>query len=129
MLTVIGSSLRCFPHTINISVQHGLAELPKVNILLEMLNSESIELRDEDHAYIEVLRGDVVDGARTLVGKCRSSSQRRDNFQEAIEEGNTSSAFGGGVTKNALELLRDMAVRWSTTFLMIDRMLELYPVC
>lgn len=77
---------------------------------------------------IAPLSTDVVSRARKLVNACRASGQRREDFANTILEGNSSGAFGED-TLPARVLLRDMDVRWSCTYLMIDRVLELYPVC
>ena len=48
-----------------------------------------------------------------------------------IKEGNTSNAWGKedeeDIRLREVQLLRDVDTRWSSTFLMIDRVLELYP--
>ncbi len=76
--------------------------------------------------YANALRYDVVGLARTLVTKCRASDQRRKELRSIITEGNE----GGGWGENSepialLQLLKDVDTRWSSTFLMIDRLLEL----
>ena len=45
----------------------------------------------------------------------------------AIAEGNKAGVFGLEGLREVV-LLKDMDVQWSSTFLMIDRVLELYPV-
>ena len=80
-----------------------------------------------DPAYYDALLNDPVDKARKLISSCRSSRQRRDDLQVAIREGNATKAFRDEQLP-PLELLRDMEVRWSSTYFMIERFLVLYPV-
>ncbi|KZT21839.1 hypothetical protein NEOLEDRAFT_1072768, partial [Neolentinus lepideus HHB14362 ss-1] len=79
----------------------------------------------DDDEYLEALNGDPVARARSLVTACRASDQRRTDFQKTIQEGNEGNLFDVNLPEN--ELLRDVDTRWSSTFLMIDRVLELYP--
>lgn len=86
-----------------------------------------------DMAYANALEGDVIAAARTLVAKCRASGQRRERFSKIIAEGNKAdnwpkSQDGVSVRIDDLQLLRDVDTRWSSVFLMIDRLLYLYPV-
>lgn len=83
-------------------------------------------LEEEAAEYYSILEDDVVSAARHLVTTCRSSGQRREELAKIIKEGNKSGSFGSSLRE--VVLLRDMDVRWSSTFLMIDRVLELYPV-
>ncbi|KAI0658860.1 hypothetical protein C8Q70DRAFT_916815 [Cubamyces menziesii] len=110
-----GNRLRCFPHVVNISVTHGLSALTQEAAA--------------DPAYADALQNDPVKRARQLVTACRASGLRREAFAKTITEGNESGAFGEGKQLRQVQLLRDVSTRWSSTFLMIDRLLELYPVC
>ncbi|KAJ3924315.1 MAG: hypothetical protein NXY57DRAFT_908147, partial [Lentinula lateritia] len=75
------------------------------------------------------LQNDVIAAARSLVTAVRGSGQRREEFQQIIKDGNTAGGWG-----NAKELLRvvallkDVDTRWSSTFLMIDQLIELWLV-
>ncbi|KAF9471353.1 hypothetical protein BDN70DRAFT_764017, partial [Pholiota conissans] len=70
---------------------------------------------------------DVIGKARSLVTACRASGQWREDLQATIMEGNNSKSFPDEKQLRNAELLHDMDVRWSATYLMIDRVLELYP--
>ncbi|TBU21271.1 hypothetical protein BD311DRAFT_678802 [Dichomitus squalens] len=109
-----GNRLRCFPHVVNISVKHGLTALTDVS-----LSTDSTPSND-------ALRKDPIKRARQLVSACRASSLRREMFSAAIKEVNESGRLPETLPPNA-QLLRDVETRWSSTFLMIDRLLELYP--
>ena len=84
---------------------------------------------ENDSAYAIALDSDVVGKVRSLVSACRASGQRREDLRSTIMEGNSSKSFPDGKELRNVQLLRDMDVRWSSTYLMIDRVIELYPVC
>ncbi|KAI0673772.1 ribonuclease H-like domain-containing protein [Trametes maxima] len=108
-----GNRIRCFPHVVNISVQHGLKALTEVEV----------DPSGRDLAA----SSDPVKSARRLVAACRASGQRREDFATVIKELNDSGALNAGTKHRPLQLLRDVDTCWSSTFLMIDRLLTLYP--
>ncbi len=146
---------RCFPHVVNISVKHGLTALTKVDLssafLEETVDSistlndpegESDPQLDEidsdcaaasniflqnDPEYMEALRNDPIKRAQELVNVCRVSGQRREELMEIIKAGNQTGAFPKPIPE--VQLLRNVDTRWSSIYLMIDHLLELYPVC
>lgn len=77
-----------------------------------------------DSEYREALEGDAVAACRKLVNSCRGSGQRQEGLMGVIKDGNATKKF----TIRLVKLVRDMEVRWSSTHVMIDRALELYPV-
>lgn len=79
-----------------------------------------------DKVYLEALLLDPVALVRTLIRDLRASRQRRDDFLDVIKKGNADGSFS--YILPLLQLLRDMDVRWSSTYLMIRRFLLLYPV-
>ncbi|KAF8164877.1 hypothetical protein B0H34DRAFT_829528, partial [Crassisporium funariophilum] len=99
---------RCFPHVTNISTKTCLKHLTK-------LPSDDAEV---------ALEGNVVAAVRKLVNACRASGQRRKLLEEIIKEGNVNDTFDLRI----VTLLRDIDTRWLSTFLMIDRLLEMYPL-
>ncbi|KII92966.1 hypothetical protein PLICRDRAFT_70282, partial [Plicaturopsis crispa FD-325 SS-3] len=119
---------RCFPHVVNISVQTGLkhlteAEMPPPHSTT--FDSIPEEFDDDDDT-----------ASRTLVTDCRASGQRRDALKATIRDGNKAEDWSeieldsdseGTRFLRCVALLRDVETRWSSTFLMIDRVLELYP--
>ncbi|KAI0821949.1 hypothetical protein BC628DRAFT_1328464 [Trametes gibbosa] len=118
----MGNRIRCFPHVVNISVHHGLSALT-----LTEKPSDSGTTSPATCDIDDALQDDTVKCARQLVAACRASGQRREEFSTAIREGNESGAFGENKKLRVVQLLRDVDTRWSSTFLMIDRLLELYP--
>ncbi|KAI0726791.1 hypothetical protein C8Q72DRAFT_926324, partial [Fomitopsis betulina] len=115
-----GNRLRCFPHVVNISVTHGLTALTDTEA------NCNTDLAD-DPEYAAALENDPVKRARQLVAACRASGQQREDFAAVIADGNKCFAWGPGKTLQQVQLLRDVDTRWSSTYLMIDRLLELYP--
>ena len=96
-------------------------------------------------AYGDALQGDPVGRVRKLVSECRVSGQRRSALRAVIKDGNKMKSWpqevvvdfdseklpdtlktGGELPE--VQLLRDCEMRWSSTFLMITRVLTLYPV-
>jgi hypothetical protein len=55
----------------------------------------------------------------------RSSSSRRDAFDQHIRDGNEKGWFDVG----QLQLLRDVKTRWDSVYYMLRRLRELQPVC
>ncbi|KAI0058626.1 hypothetical protein BV25DRAFT_1810362, partial [Artomyces pyxidatus] len=79
-----------------------------------------------NQGYIAALNTDPIKAARELVNACRASGLRKHDFLLAISEGNKLDKFSGVQLRRA-QLLRDVDTRWSSTYLMIDRVLEMYP--
>lgn len=123
----------CFPHVINISVKTGLKYLTDTSIFdpdispTDPLFEATQALRD-DVEYWQTLKNDVVGRARRLVAACRASGQRREDFKSIIVDGNENGSWGDAGLLRVIVLLRDVDTRWSSTFLMIDRVLELHLV-
>ncbi|KAJ7894679.1 ribonuclease H-like domain-containing protein [Mycena olivaceomarginata] len=106
--------IRCFPHVINLAVKAGLKEVTELPGY-------------EPDIYWDALKLDPVAAARKLVTACRASGQRRDTFEDTIEQGNAAGGFGDPPEiLRVVGLLKDVDTRWSATFLMIDRLLEQY---
>ncbi|KAH9844360.1 uncharacterized protein C8Q71DRAFT_697693 [Rhodofomes roseus] len=115
----IGNRIRCFPHVVNIAVQTGVRQLTDIP---DDVYHDNVATTDP---YLDALRADPVVQARDLVRVSRASQQRREEFQDTIKEGNTQKAFGDQPLPEAV-LLQDVDTRWSSLYLMIDRVLELY---
>lgn len=118
---------RCFPHVVNIATQTILKELkenPYQPVIASLTDSTggSEALRQ----YANALSSDPVASTREIVAICRKSGQRREELQKVIVAGNHSNSWG--TTIRSVQLLRDCETRWSSTFNMIDRLIELYPV-
>ncbi|KAF5378856.1 hypothetical protein D9615_006941 [Tricholomella constricta] len=127
-----GNHIRCFPHVTNIAVKTGVKRITElaeedVEVLLEEIEEVTEhEPTCDDLEYLDALQSDVVAAARKLVSACRSSGQRREDLKDTIETGNLTGIFSAKGIR-VVALLRDVDTRWSSMFLMIDRVLELYP--
>ncbi len=133
MLLATDLNFSCFPHVVNIAVKHGLKHCTVLpwndpDLPLENYNDEivkSIELVN-DTIYCAALESDTVASARKVVEKLRASDGRRKELRATIVEGNLSGGWGNPpVAIDLLQLLKDVDTRWSSTFLMIDRVIEL----
>ncbi|KAI0916313.1 hypothetical protein AcV5_003286 [Taiwanofungus camphoratus] len=129
-----GNRIRCFPHVVNISVQTGLKQLTTVDPLVYADDTVSTDDMDAaasnpallaDMEYMEALREDPVSKARSLITVCRASQQRREDFDQTIIKGNIANTFGQQPLQE-VQLLKDVDTRWSSSFMMIDQVLELY---
>lgn len=75
--------------------------------------------------YAEALQTKPVSNARSIVAICRKSGSRRTELRNTIVEGIRD---GTWPHLHVVQLLRDCVTRWSSTYNMIDRCIELYPV-
>jgi hypothetical protein len=143
---MLTSCCSCFPHVINLAVQaiyaalkdgKGLEEqylLTGINHLSEAALEEVVlpegVTRD---GYLGALKTDVLGTARKLISACRISGKRRERFADTVLEGNRDETWtddnGNFISRKALQLLRDCETRWSSTHLMVDRVLIMLPVC
>ncbi|KAJ3849378.1 ribonuclease H-like domain-containing protein [Lentinula lateritia] len=76
------------------------------------------------------LESDLISRVRHIVAQCRASGNRREDFRNAkkiVERGHSSNDDDDELLQRVVVLLRDVDTRWSSTFLMVDRFLELYP--
>ncbi|KAI0639810.1 hypothetical protein C8Q77DRAFT_1214245 [Trametes polyzona] len=150
----MGNRIRCFPHVVNIAVQHGLRALgcsskkpdtdsaiaplcagdPVDPILNDdqtslMLDAHFNDALQNDPEYAAALSENPVKAARTLIMKARQSGQRREEFDNLLNKCLDDGTFiAGEEPAPGTQLLRDVDTRWSSTFLMLDRLLTLYPV-
>ena len=76
--------------------------------------------------YAEALCTKPISNARSIVAICRKSGSRRTELRNIIMEGIRD---GTWPHLQPVQLLRDCVTHWSSTYNMIDRCIELYPVC
>ncbi|KAJ3925110.1 MAG: hypothetical protein NXY57DRAFT_907468 [Lentinula lateritia] len=109
---VIGNRIRCFPHVVNIAVKTGLQHLTTI---VNAAHDKDLEGTDN---FLS---------ARSLITAVRGSGQCCEEFKQIIKNGNISGGWGDFKQQlRVVELLKDVDTRWSSTFLMIDRLLELW---
>ncbi|ESK92972.1 hypothetical protein Moror_8975 [Moniliophthora roreri MCA 2997] len=119
---LMGFSNSCGPHVINLAVQDLLWFLP---LTLDDAFPISDELK-ADNEYHKILEADIVTTAHTLVSDCHSSGQRRANFKTTIENGNKKGGFGDPpVILHVITLLQNCTTCWSSTFFMVNCVLEM----
>jgi hypothetical protein len=137
---------RCIPHIINIAAQAFIAVVSPSSRKKKVQDGEDddadasdfdgVETDQDDspsndlgtlnedendidtQRYVQALQGDVLKKNRVLVQRFRGSGQRRQRLAETQH----------GLRMPILQLLKDMTVRWSSTYFMVDRTLEVYPV-
>ncbi|THU81208.1 hypothetical protein K435DRAFT_567064, partial [Dendrothele bispora CBS 962.96] len=113
----------CFPHVINIAVKTGLTRL------------HVIEFDEND---MDALERDLISGVRQLVNACRASGKRREALRKIIIDmriqAQEERQANGQQMDESEEILtrvvvlpRDVDTQWSSFFLMVDRLLGLYP--
>jgi hypothetical protein len=139
-------SCSCFAHVINLAVQAIYAALKDGKGLEEQyLLGASTQISDAALSTMTLPRGvtvadyqhaletDVLGTARKLVAACRVSGRHREEFEDMILKGNLEEKWkdsnGNPCPQRVLQLLRDCETRWSSTYLMVDRVLEMLPVC
>ena len=127
--------IMCFPHTINIAVQHVLKKMSSVEPpedddtfedLISMASGE--EGRGFGQSFEDACAQDPISRVRNIVMAIRSSGQRHDAFINWIENGNKSGLFvfqGKATQIQPKQLLRDVRTRWDSTYLMIMRCVEM----
>ena len=115
----------------NSDIQYLLGNLPELTeeALQAMHLPDGVTIEE----YRKALAADIIWIARKLVSACRASGQRREDFVLTIVEGNKVGSWtdsnGNPLPLPTLQLLRDCETRWSSTFLMLDRVITLLPVC
>lgn len=132
---------RCFPRVINLAMPAIYATLKNrsnsdVQYLLgirpdlteEALQAMSLPDGVTIEGYRAALAVDIIGIARKLVTACRVSGQRREDSEQTTREGNEAGSWIGSKGRPfPLPVLRDCETRWSSTFLLLDRVLMLLP--
>jgi hypothetical protein len=124
----------CFPHVVNLACKDVLEDLKEnPNKVLETKPDAIGAEYDALSSYEDTLLTDPVGSCRTLVSKLRVSDGRRHNLHDSIVRGNASGAWkdqdGKAIKIREVQLLRDCDTRWSSIYMMLQRVIELYPVC
>ena len=78
--------------------------------------------------YATAVESVLVGRCREIVATCRKSGQRRETLQKLIAISNSTNTWGLDTVIRPVQLLRDCETRWSSTYNMMDRLIELYPV-
>jgi hypothetical protein len=123
--------IRCFSHVINLAVHEGLKKLTKADdFTADMISDPLLRQQFDQFKHLNSdaagLKSDLVHRVSELVRQLRSSGQRCSTLRELILENNRRKWSTEPLP--VLELLRQVVMRWSSTFLMVDRFLVLSPV-
>jgi hypothetical protein len=110
-----------------------LKDLPvAARLFREEVAATGDDLDEDICAYLDALESGVIGNCRESIRSLRSSDLRRERFLDSIKDGNLRGIFKtiAGLIKllPVLQLLRDSETRWSSTYNMIIRYIELYPV-
>ncbi|KAL1662550.1 hypothetical protein GGF50DRAFT_58745 [Schizophyllum commune] len=124
-----GNRVCCFPHVVNIGAETGLEVLKNPRLCYDygiVLPSELLA----DVPYYTTLEMDVVGCLRRIASWVRVSPGRRDDLKRIIIDGNLLGRWLDELKRAeklpVVGLLRDCDTRWSSRFLMIDRVMLLY---
>ena len=131
----IDRRIMCFPHIINICCQHVIADFTNADLAeasTEFVAALPPDLPDRQ-TFEEAVKRDPVALGRNIVRVLRSSGQRRDLFDDIVQDGNVKGWFQAGTPPEHIQLplvqlLRDMITRWDTVFYMVRRLREMRPV-
>lgn len=118
------SRIACFPHVVNICVQHTIAALNNTDT-----NEDEEEEREDDDTNIQNpnVPTDLLGKIRSLVKAIRASGQRQSSFDQVVLSGNNSGWWkddtGAPIVIKPLKFLRDVRTRWDSTYQMLVRVL------
>ena len=126
----------CFPHTVNIVVQHVLSKMSLVKApennddnfedMTDVANPD--EGRGFGQTFEAACAQDPISRLRKIVTAVRGSGQRREALKTWIENGNRNRLFvmqNTPVDIEPMQLLRDFRTRWDSTYQMIKRCIEM----
>jgi hypothetical protein len=119
--------IMCFAHVINICCQHVIGEFTNIELSesVDDFVAEELACHPDHQTFEDAVKRDPVTLGRNIMRVLRSSSSRRDAFDQHIRDGNEKGWFDVG----QLQLLRDVKMRWDSVYYMLRRLRELQPVC
>ena len=123
--------IMCFPHIINICVQHIVEEFSAPD--LEKIANAWVDCFDDNvvdkEKYLEAVEKNPVALGRDIVRIIRASGLGRDEFDKIIVTGNLQQWFkspsGTVIQIPEVQLLRDVRTRWDSIFYMLNCLLAL----
>lgn len=126
------SRVACFPHIINICVQHTLKALAKPARASDdesdnASDDESDEDSDEDERDAhDKVPDDLLAKVRRLIKAIRASGQRQSEFAGVIDSGNNAGWWKDSDDKSVrikpLKFILDVRTRWDSTYQMLIRL-------
>ncbi|RXW11677.1 hypothetical protein EST38_g14178 [Candolleomyces aberdarensis] len=120
----------CFPHIVNLAVKAGLAWLTQLSDFDDDKLDDELRELASNPAYASILQEDIIKRTRQLVHFIWDSGQRCADFEEVIRQGNKDGSWGQNkkgkpIQLRIIGLLKDVDTRWSSTYNMVDHVLEL----
>jgi hypothetical protein len=127
--------IMCFPHVINICCQHVIADFTNIELAKaaeEFVAALPPGLPDRQ-TFEEAVKWDPVALGCNIVHVLRKSGQRRDLFDDIVQDGHEKGWFQvgnppRGIRLPLVQLLRDVATRWDSVYYMVRRLHEMRPV-
>ena len=128
--------IMCFPHTVNIAVQHVLSKMSSVKApennddnfedMTDVANPD--EGRGFGQTFEAACAQNPISRLRKIVTAIQGSGQCREALKTWIENGNRNGSFvmqNTPVDIEPMQLLRDVRTRWDSTYQMIKRCIEM----
>lgn len=122
----------CFPHIMNICVQHVIDEFSAPDLVaIAKAWVDGLDDEVEKNSYLDAVKKNLVALGCDIVRVIRASGIRRDEFTKTIATGNLQEWFKNPAAEIVkvpeTQLLRDVRTRWDSTFYMINRLRALQP--
>jgi hypothetical protein len=128
------SRIMCFPHIINICVQHVIEKSTDINLIdIDFDDTVLIPQGSSDQnpqTFEKAVARDPIALSRNIVTGIQSSGKRRNCFEDVIKNN-----IGKPWCKvddediKPKQLLRDVRTCWDSVYQMIRRVWEMRPVC
>ena len=134
----------CHPHLVNLCTKHACEGFTAVDIseiehsittdtVKQCTSTEKPAPLDEHVSkqdYLEAIRSNPLEKARSLVRAIRASGLQRDAFKERIKVGNEQGwyKYPSGTNVPLVELLREVLMCWDMLLFMLNRLRILQPV-
>ncbi|KAF6743967.1 hypothetical protein DFP72DRAFT_826832 [Ephemerocybe angulata] len=129
-----GNRIRCFPHIVNLCVKAGLRKLtalPPVPLsafrdTVEDSDPLVNEMEEDEGDDAEVILFDPVSDSRKLAVWFKASHHRLKHLSDVIQKGHADGTFSPDTLPDVVPL-KDMDIRWSSSHLMLKRLILLHP--
>jgi hypothetical protein len=125
--------IMCFPHIINICVQHVVVRFTDLELADLEFDEQSVPPAESEKSrtFNDAVSRDPIALCRSIICAIRASGKRHDDFEHVIHNGNEQGWFevdGKKIKVEPHELLRDVKTRWDSMYQMIRCAREMRPV-